>query len=496
MTFHRSTLTLGLLGLLGLVGLTGCGTYEEAVYPEAPPPERRQVIEAAPEPPEVEPPAQGEGQDLIVGGDNDDNTLYRETDPSALTDFRPALDPYGAWVDDETYGTVWVPSTAVVGADFTPYVTAGRWTYDDGYVWVSDYDWGWAPFHYGRWVYIAGHGWSWIPGRVYRGAWVVWRTGPVGFGYVGWGPAPPDWYWRGGYAYGFHHGYQTPYYFCETRHVFQPQVGGHVVRGPMARDIGKRTEPYVPAEPRVDQGRVSATPRVAGVAGEGAPLTASTPTGLRRGAAGPEVSALGLESSKLPRPTAADKGVTRAYDFGAPRTAVALGARPPSSTPRPVGSFAGTAAPSAHGPARVGGVGPAASDRSYTHPPRETSSVAPSPQRLPPTRTDHVFTPPPSTPRPTETYRSPPMVEHHRAPVQPSHDAFHSTPSYSPPSYSPRSSAPSAAPRSPSVSAPSRSSSMPSTVHTPSVSRPSSSPPTGGRAPSAAPRSSSTTKRR
>ena len=39
----------------------------------------------------------------------------------------------------------------VVGADFTPYVSAGHWTYDDDYVWVSDYDWGWLAFHFGRW---------------------------------------------------------------------------------------------------------------------------------------------------------------------------------------------------------------------------------------------------------------------------------------------------------------------------------------------------------
>jgi hypothetical protein len=97
---------------------------------------------------------------------------YDDTDPSALTDFRGALDPYGSWGQDPTYGTVWVPSQSVVGDDFTPYVTAGHWVYDDDYTWVSDYDWGWVPFHYGRWVYGPSFGWGWVPGRRYAPAWV------------------------------------------------------------------------------------------------------------------------------------------------------------------------------------------------------------------------------------------------------------------------------------------------------------------------------------
>ena len=40
--------------------------------------------------------------DIAVGTDN---TEYADTDPSALTEFKPALDGHGAWVDDSTYGT-------------------------------------------------------------------------------------------------------------------------------------------------------------------------------------------------------------------------------------------------------------------------------------------------------------------------------------------------------------------------------------------------------
>ena len=36
---------------------------------------------------------------------------YEDTDPSALTDFHTALASHGTWVEDPTYGTVWVPSS-------------------------------------------------------------------------------------------------------------------------------------------------------------------------------------------------------------------------------------------------------------------------------------------------------------------------------------------------------------------------------------------------
>ncbi|MBL9042432.1 MAG: hypothetical protein JNM83_12570 [Myxococcales bacterium] len=110
-------------------------------------------------------------------------------DPGAHEDFRDALAPYGQWVQTAQYGNVWVPSSEVVGADFTPYFSGGRWSYTDyGWTWVSEYNWGWAPFHYGRWITVPGYGWSWVPGRIWGPAWVHWRSGG---GYVGWAPLPP-----------------------------------------------------------------------------------------------------------------------------------------------------------------------------------------------------------------------------------------------------------------------------------------------------------------
>ena len=75
-----------------------------------------------------------------------------------------ALDHYGHWRVDPTYGTVWVPSG--VPANWAPYST-GRWIRDPyyGWSWIDNAPWGWAPFHYGRWVFLGGF-WAWAPGPV------------------------------------------------------------------------------------------------------------------------------------------------------------------------------------------------------------------------------------------------------------------------------------------------------------------------------------------
>jgi len=107
--------------------------------------------------------------------------------------FYDDLAPYGDWRRVEPYGWVWTPWYTPAG--WRPY-TVGRWIYTaDGWTWVSDWRWGWAPFHYGRWDWQPGLGWIWIPGRTWAPAWVVWRHGP---GWVGWAPLPPGVEWRAG----------------------------------------------------------------------------------------------------------------------------------------------------------------------------------------------------------------------------------------------------------------------------------------------------------
>lgn len=188
-----------------------------------------------------------------------------DTDPSALTTFRPALDPYGTWVNDASYGTVWVPNREVVGSDFAPYVSRGRWslTSDNDWIWVSDYPFGWAVFHYGRWVWIAGSGWSWIPGRTYANAWVVWRVPTANYAYVGWAPMPPTWGWRSGYAFSLWYSPPLPYVFCPSAYVFDHRLHYHIVHDRyLVRDIAAHTHVYpttyrAPAAPGI---RTAASP--------------------------------------------------------------------------------------------------------------------------------------------------------------------------------------------------------------------------------------------
>lgn len=74
------------------------------------------------------------------------------------------LDTYGVWRNDPEYGPVWVPSGVPGG--WAPY-HYGHWVYVApwGWTWVEDEPWGFAPFHYGRWALVGG-GWAWVPGPV------------------------------------------------------------------------------------------------------------------------------------------------------------------------------------------------------------------------------------------------------------------------------------------------------------------------------------------
>jgi hypothetical protein len=242
---------------------------------------------------------------------------YADTDPSSLTDFRPALDPYGSWVDDATYGTVWSPSTEEVGTGFQPYDTAGNWDYVDGdYVWVSNYAWGWVCFHYGRWAFSAGR-WVWIPGRDYAGAWVSWRLGDDAYGYVGWAPLAPAWIWMEGRATALGLASPEPWVFSTYVEFLLPGVGSHLVTGNDAATMAAHTRPYVSAQPSVAAGPVS----------QHAPH-------------GPPPAALGIDISRLALPALSAQEV-RARQLARPSLAVSLGARPPArhvvqALPRPI----------------------------------------------------------------------------------------------------------------------------------------------------------------
>jgi hypothetical protein len=119
--------------------------------------------------------------------------------------FYDQLSPYGNWINYPGYGYVWMPNA---GPDFRPYGTNGNWIYTDaGWTWASNYNWGWAPFHYGRWFFENGYGWMWVPGNEWAPAWVSWRGGGDYYGWAPLGPRisvevamnsynPPAYYWN------------------------------------------------------------------------------------------------------------------------------------------------------------------------------------------------------------------------------------------------------------------------------------------------------------
>ncbi len=91
------------------------------------------------------------------------------------------LDRYGRWEQNTEYGPLWIPVTVAPG--WAPY-RMGHWAWVRpwGWTWVDDAPWGFAPFHYGRWVYHRNN-WCWTPGRyearpVYAPALVAWVGGP------------------------------------------------------------------------------------------------------------------------------------------------------------------------------------------------------------------------------------------------------------------------------------------------------------------------------
>jgi hypothetical protein len=112
-----------------------------------------------------------------------------DTDTGTAQNFYDDLDPYGDWIETPDYGYVFRPSLALRSSAWRPYED-GRWVYtDDGWAWVSNEPFGWATYHYGRWVRLRGIGWTWVPGSEWAPAWVSWRYGDD---YCGWAPLPPE----------------------------------------------------------------------------------------------------------------------------------------------------------------------------------------------------------------------------------------------------------------------------------------------------------------
>ena len=116
------------------------------------------------------------------------HSIYNGHVTISFQTFYDQLSPYGEWISTSDYGYVWRPYIDP-SEGFMPYSSRGNWAFTNlGWTWVSDYDWGWATFHYGRWYYDDFLGWMWIPGYEWAPAWVTWGSYN---NYWGWAPMVP-----------------------------------------------------------------------------------------------------------------------------------------------------------------------------------------------------------------------------------------------------------------------------------------------------------------
>lgn len=117
-----------------------------------------------------------------------------EQAPAANNSFRLFYDKLandGEWFQTDDHGFVFQPRVAVDDKTWRPY-TDGYWAQTSaGWTWVSNEDFGWACYHYGRWANLVDTGWIWVPGEEWAPAYVSWRVSKDGKR-VGWAPLPPE----------------------------------------------------------------------------------------------------------------------------------------------------------------------------------------------------------------------------------------------------------------------------------------------------------------
>ena len=224
--------------------------------------------------------------------------------PAEVGVFYDTLSPYGEWIVVEQVGRVWRPHPWIVGAEFEPYVTGGYWVNTDaGWSFKTEWVWGWAPFHYGRWYRDGSLGWVWVPGTTWAPAWVEWRYGG---GYVGWAPLPPP-----GVAV-VYHSYQAPWVFVPTRYLVEPEVRRYALP---AREVHVAFAVTQPLHPATGQ--------------RGMQWHVGPPPGEVARAAGRHIASVPLNAPP-PAP-----GVVRPVTAGPPHTARAGAPVPPGAAPPP-----------------------------------------------------------------------------------------------------------------------------------------------------------------
>lgn len=140
------------------------------------------------------------------------------------------LENYGKWFTLEEWGWAWQPYDIVPW--WVPY-THGEWQCTkDGPYWQSYKPYGWAVFHYGRWMLAEGRGWVWIPDTQWGPGFVCWRYGK---GYLGWAPMPPEKPGDVGIAQGECSVPAAGWSFIVANHAFSQNVEPWIV--PRARGV-------------------------------------------------------------------------------------------------------------------------------------------------------------------------------------------------------------------------------------------------------------------
>lgn len=159
------------------------------------------------------------------------------------------LDDFGDWGSLPEYGAIWYPRA--VGRDWAPYrFGSWAWVAPWGWTWIDRAPWGFAPFHYGRWLKVHGR-WAWVPGRhevrpVYSPALVGWA------GNAGWkasfniGSAP-----SGGWHPLSPHEVYVPVYRHSSRYIHQLNHAHVRDENRIERAVRTRPPEY---RPRVEPG--------------------------------------------------------------------------------------------------------------------------------------------------------------------------------------------------------------------------------------------------
>ena len=101
--------------------------------------------------------------------------------------FMEDLANYGTWTPDRTWGWTWQPRGVL--PNWRPYMQ-GEWQVAEGFglYWHSYEAFGWAVYHYGRWMWQDHRGWVWLPDKTWGPGYVNWAYGE---GYVAWTPMAP-----------------------------------------------------------------------------------------------------------------------------------------------------------------------------------------------------------------------------------------------------------------------------------------------------------------